>query len=74
MEENGQMEPIIKKLNWIEIKVDELLRNQRLLMDAMVSIAKVAGVEIEDYTEKMNEPVTLQKGRVHRMVVKTVAR
>lgn len=71
MEENRQLDPVTQKLNWIEIKVDELLRNQRLIMDAMLSIAKVTGIEINDYAEKMNEPVTLQKGRVHRMVVKT---
>lgn len=69
-ESRQQLDPVTQKLNWIEIKVDELLRNQRLIMNAMLSIARSTGIEIDDYAEKMNEPVTLQKGRVHRMVVK----
>lgn len=74
MEENRQLDPVTQKLNWIEIKVDELLRNQRLIMDAMLSIAKVTGIEINDYAEKMNEPVTLQRGRNHRQVAKAEVR
>ncbi|MCK9324920.1 MAG: hypothetical protein M0P69_05440 [Bacteroidales bacterium] len=69
-ESRQQLDTVQQKLNWIEIKVDELLRNQRLIMNAMLSIARSTGIEIDDYAEKMNEPVTLQKGRVHRMVVK----
>ncbi len=74
MEENRQMDPVTQKLNWIEIKVDELLRNQHVVMDAMVNIAKATGIEIDDYVEKMHEPVTLQRGRNHRQVAKAEVR
>ena len=56
-----RLDAILQKLNWVEFKIDEMLRNQHVFMDALDAMAKASKVDLQEHVKKINEPVTIIK-------------
>lgn len=56
-----RLDGILQKLNWVEFKIDEMLRNQHVFMDALDTMAKASKIDLQEHVKKINEPVTIIK-------------